>query len=251
MDRKPLVWIATPLRHFETDGKLTPEAFDTLAEHYKEPIRSLSAWPDMPWNIELNITGGGGIFQARNRFVSDFMEKGGEPDDRLLFWDYDLMPNAQDLVNLLCHDLSIVGGLYTTRAEQGHWVMNKLPGASPNANGILPVMELGTGLKCYKRRVFTKVLEDNPWLNCESDHDHRKRVLSFFSMGPVWDTKLWPGRGRALTEDYWLDWLTRESGFVTCVDTKIKLRHKDDHTGKIYPAAFPDDPGKLPEEARE
>lgn len=248
---KPLVWICTPLRHFDHNGPMTPEAFEGLSEHYKEPIRALSNHPNLPWRFEISITGGGGVARARNRFVSEFIERGGSPDDRLFFVDYDLMPTAQDYVDVLARNLAIVGGLYTTRAAKGRWVINKMPCAAPCANGVLQVMELGTGFKCYKREVFTKTLEDNPWLNCDSDFDHSKRELGFFSMGPVHDKKLWPGRHRWLTEDYWLDWLTRESGFPTFVDTRIKLRHKDDFTGRIFPDVFPPDPGDLPAEASE
>lgn len=224
---------------------------DALDPHYADPIRELTFWKDCPWDIRLVITGGGGIFQARNKMVSAFMAETTNDNDRFFCADYDLIRTAQDYVNILCHDLAIVGGLYTTRADNGHWVMNALPGARATPKGVLPVMELGTGHKCFKRSVFNKVLADNPWLDCEDDADHSKRMLAFFSMGPVWDKNLWPGRGRALTEDYWLDWLCRESGFVTCVDTKIKLRHLDEHTGRVYPAVFPPDPAKLPIEAKE
>ena len=249
---KPLVWIFTPLRSFEYSGPMEiSKLLDELAPHYSDPIRELSAWKDCPWDIHLMIVGGGGIFQARNRTVSDFMEVSKNDNDRFFCRDYDLLCSAQDIVDILSHDIAIVGGLYTTRADNGHWVMNRLEGARPSDKGILPVMELGTGFKCFKRSALAKVLADNPWINCESDHDHTKRTLSFFSMGPVWDKKLWPGRGRALTEDYWLDWLCRESGIPTVVDTKIKLRHYDEDRKKIFPAIFPPDPGRLEPETRE
>lgn len=245
------VWISTPFRHLDTVGKSAAEVLQSLAPHYRDPILEVGNWPDRPWEIFFAGTGGGGIFQARNKLVTDFMEQCKDPEDIFLCVDYDLMPSAQDYVNLLCHDLAIVGGLYTVRSDNGHWVLNKLNGSKPNASGMLPVMELGTGFKRFKRSTLQKVLDDNPWLICESDVDHRRKVYCFFSMGPVWDKQHWPGRGRALTEDYWLDWLCRESGFTTVADTKIKLKHKDDVTGKIYPAVFPADPGILPREASE
>lgn len=252
MSRKPVVWIVTPRKEFELNGaKGINELLDALDPHYADPIRELATWKDCPWDIRLVITGGGGIYQARNKTVSAFLAETTHDDDRFFCADYDLIRTAQDYVDILRHDLAVVGGLYTTRADNGHWVMNRLPGAHPNAAGRLPVMELGTGHKCYKRSFFTKVLADNPWLECEDDTDHTKKIYSFFSMGPVWDKKLWPSRGRALTEDYWLDWLGRESGFVTVADTTVKLRHLDEHTGRVYPAIFPPDPGKLPAEAKE
>lgn len=250
-DDRPVVWICTPLRSFNCEGKLTQEAFETLGEHYKEPIRQLSLHPDLPWRIELNITGGGGVIRARNRFASDFMAKTSNPNDRLFFVDYDLMPTAQNYVDILLHDLDVVGGMYTTRADNGHWVLNKLSGVAPHRNGLLQVMELGTGFKCFKRACFQKTLDKNPWLDCESDFDHRKRELGFFSAGPVWDKQLWPGRGRWLTEDYWYDWICRDCDIPIVAQTKIKLYHKDDFSGKVYPAQFPPDPGLMPSEAIE
>lgn len=251
MAGKPCVWIAIPLRHFEYDGPLTREIFKKLPKNLREPIEELCGHQDLPWDIYLTITGGGGVIAARGRFASDFMANTKNPEDRLFGVDSDLLWKAQDMVDILLRDLPIVGGLYTARADNGHWILNRFENATPTRGGLLPVMELGTGFKCFKRSALQKVLDDNPWLDCESDQDHTKRHLGFFSCGPVWDKKLWPGKGRWLTEDYWLDWLCRESGFTTWADTKVKLRHRDDFTGKIFPAVFPPDPGQLPAEAKE
>lgn len=246
MDEKPIVWICTPLRSMDLNGPITEEYFKTLPEHFRGPITEVSNWKDCPFRVQVNLTGGGGVARARNRFASDFMLATSCPDDRLHFVDFDLMPNAQDFVDLWARDLPIVGGLYTTRKADGGWVLNKMHGAVPGRGGLLQVMELGTGFKCFKRSVFEQVLRDNPWLDCESDFDHSRRELGFFSMGPVADKKLWPGRHRWLTEDYWFDWICRESGIPTFVDTRIKLRHKDDFSGKVFPDKFPLDPAALP-----
>ncbi len=249
---KPVVWMVTPRKEFHMKGEAEiDKLLDACDDHFSNPIRELRQWKDCPWDLRVIVSGGGGIYQARNHAATDFFLETNNDEDRLFFRDYDLLCTAQDIVSILCHDLSIVGGLYTTRADNGHYVLNRLPGARPNERGILPVMELGTGFKCFKRSGLVKVVQDNPWLVCESDVDHSKTFISFFSMGPVWDKKLWPGRGRGLTEDYWFDWLCRESGLITCVDTKIKLRHYDEFTGKTYPAQFPPDPGRLELETKE
>lgn len=240
-DNRPLVWIATPLRHFEHSGLLTKNAFEELGSWYKEPIRELCALRDLPWRIELFITGGGSVFRARNRFTSEFVAAGGSPDDKLLMVDYDLMPTASDYVRILSHACEIVGGCYTIRSNNPHWVLNRFNGAVPHPNGTLQVMELGTGFKCFKRSVFTHVLKENPWLDCESDVDHSKRELCFFSAGPVKDAKYWPGINRCLTEDYWFDWLCRNEGIPTFVDMKVRLRHYDEDKKTIFPAVFPPD----------
>lgn len=118
MADKPLVWICTPLREFEHNGVLTKEAFESLADHYKNPIKELCSHPDLPWRVDLNITGGGNVFQARNRFATDFVMKGGSPDDRLLMVDYDLMPTAQDYSDILCRDIPIIGTVHDAPRER-------------------------------------------------------------------------------------------------------------------------------------
>ena len=245
----------------DSNGAITRETWAKVKENYPryaDAIERLQSARDLPWTFLVMLTGGGSVFRARNRFASDFMAETKNPDDRLFFIDVDLLWEPQDVVDVLLHDQPIMGGLYTIRAKRGHWVMNKMNGAAPWPNGVLQVMEHGTGFKCFKRSVFQKVLDDCPgkvpgksWLDCRSDFDHKKRELCFFSAGPVWDDKYWPGEGRCLTEDYWFDWLCRESGIPTYVDTKIKLRHKDDVTGEIFPEVFPEDPCALPAESPE
>ena len=252
MAEKRKIWIVTPQKEFGRKGKVDiKEILDALSPHYANPIREIMEWRENPFDIQLVLSGGGGIYQARNVMATQFMEATNNDNDRLHFVDYDLMPTAQDYIDIWSHDISVVGGLYTIRADNGHWVLNLLPGATASAKGILPVMELGTGFKCFKRGVFRKVLADNPWLDCESDSDHSKRFYSFFSMGPVWDKRMWPGKGRGLTEDYWFDWLCRESGIITCAATKVQLRHRDSMSNRVYPAVFPPAPGALPPEAKE
>ena len=121
----------------------------------------------------------------------------------------------------------------------------------PDGNGIkdgwaLRVLELGTGFKCYKREAFEIIAEKNPWLKYEHD-DTKETEWGFFSMGPVTDEKFWPGRARWLTEDYWLDWLTRDAGIIIVEDTTVQLRHLEESTGEIFPKEFPPLPEAIPE----
>ena len=128
--------------------------------------------------------------------------------------------------------------------------LNHLNGAFHGDDGILPVMELGGGFKCYKRGVFEAVSKNNPSLWFTRD-ETQKREFAFFCQAPVKDEKYWPGLTRMLTEDYWLDWLCRDAGILPMADIKIKLRHFDERTGKVFPEVFPDDPGQMPAEAKE
>ncbi len=251
MSDKPVVWIVSLFRHLPR-GLSQEELMKALPPHMAAAITELMTWEACPFAIQLNTYSGGGIFQGRNRSITDFMLAAGSPEDRFFTLDSDLLAEPKDFVEVLRHDLAIIGGMYTARADNGHWILNKLPyPVKVSEHGVMPVMELGQGFKCTKRAVFTKVLADNPWLKCEDEVSRGHPFFCFYSMGPVWDKKLWAGCGRALTEDYWFDWLARESGFTTHVTTRVRLRHYDDATGKTYPAQFPPDPGLLPPETKE
>ena len=249
---KPAVWVCTTLRSFKERGLTSEEAFRRLPEHYRKPIEELAAQPDLPWDIQMVVRAGGSIFRERCRYATEFMERAGE-DDILLMVDFDLPPTGQQYVDILCRmaKLDVCGGLYTTRDRNGQWVVSLMSGEAPSPSGLLRVIELGTGFKAFRRSVFDRVLARNPWLKCSDDIDQRIALIGFFSAGPIEDVKHWPGRRRLLTEDYWFDWLCREAGIDIVCDTRIKIRHRDEETGELYPAQFPDDPGVLPMEAKE
>jgi hypothetical protein len=248
-DDRPLVWVATPFKDFRKAGKIDQEVFEELEPHFREPIRQISLAQTLPWQFELVLVGGGGVARARNKIVSDAMRK---KPKYVLFQDYDLMPKPQDYIRILNRmdkqNLMVCGGMYTIREDFGHWVLNTLPGAIPWPDGGLQVMELGTGFKCYRLEAFEKIAEKNPWLQYTCDDSHNQE-WGFFSMGPVTDAKYWPGLSRWLTEDYWLDWLTRDADIPIIVDTAVQIRHKEGT--KVYPKEFPPIPGQLPPEAKE
>lgn len=228
--RKPLVMIGTPLRHIECNGLMTPEAFAKLHDNYRKPIQALLAAQDLPFRFCLFVVGGGGVAKARNTITNAFLESDA---DILLFHDYDLIPDPTGadhvrlVMRMLQNGIKIVGGLYTIRSRNGHWVIN-LPDASGPLEGWgLRVLELGTGFKAYHRSAFELVAAKNPWLEYQDD-DTKQKAWGFFSMGPVKDQEIWPGRARWLTEDYWLDWLTRDAGIVMVADVTIQLRHLEE-----------------------
>lgn len=248
---KPLVWIATPLRSLEANGILREEDVSKLPEHYKAPLKILfnSAKAGLlPWDFELCLVGGGGVARARNRIVTNFLQSRAE---FLFFLDLDLMPSPEDFVTILSrmtgNKLPVCGGLYTIRQKGGHWVLNYPDAGGAQHGWALPVMELGTGFKCYHRSALEFILKKNPWLICEND-DTKTVEYGFFSMGPVKDDVLWPGRYRWLTEDYWLDWLTRDAGLMIVVDVNVKIRHYDEATGQVFPTDFPEVPQPMSEE---
>ena len=245
-DTRPIVWICTPLRSFDGSGEMQRAQFEKLAKHYREPIAQLAGDQSLPWQFQLCVVGGGGVARARNFIVAEARKAAKRP--KRIFWvDYDLMPSAQDYVRVLATmdrtGLPVVGGFYTIRAEMGHWVINFPSAHGPDNWGCLPVLELGTGFKCYDLAAIDKIIAKNPWLEVLDD-DHKNTQWAVFSMGPVKDEQFWPGHSRWLTEDYWLDWLTRDAGMPIVVDTNVRLRHLEELTGEIFPKEFPPVPGR-------
>jgi hypothetical protein len=203
---------------------------------------------DLPYTFRMVFVPGGGVAKARNTIAADFMK---DPEAEYLFWyDYDLMPRASDFLTILSKmallGLAVLGGMYTVRAPKGHWVLNFPNAYGSDENNVLLVAELGTGFKCYRKRALEQIRTKNPWLEYEEDS---KKIpeWGFFSMGPVKDP-LWadiPTKTRWLTEDYWLDWLTRDAGIPIAVDTTVQLYHKDG--AKVYPEKFPPVPPRVPQ----
>lgn len=245
---KPLVWIATPMKHLAANGAITKEVFESFDAHWKDPIKEIQASANagvLPFNVEVCVAGGGGVARARNRIVTDFLASSAT---YLFLQDYDLKPSAEDFAQIvgrmMQHGFLVCGGFYTTREENGHWVYNYPDAAGIRDGWALRVGELGTGFKCYHRSAFEQIGAKNSWLLCQND-DTRLPEWGFFSMGPVKDA-LWPGIYRWLTEDYWLDWLTRDAGIPIIVDTTIQIRHWDDATHTVCPKVFPPLPQPAP-----
>lgn len=248
LTEKPTVWIATPLRKLEHNGAMTQEFIYSLDAAYRDPIIPLLAGENLKWRFEMMLVGGCGVARARNAVASWFMKSTAQ---YLFFVDYDLKPTTADYLEVLnCMErngVPVCGGLYTIRKKDGHWVINYPDANGPREDGALQVAELGTGFKCYHRSALERVLKANPWLTYE-DEDTKETQYGFFSMGPVKDEKFWPGKTRWLTEDYWLDWLTREAGMPIVVTTKVQLKHFDDITGQVFPLRFPPVPRKWTED---
>jgi FkbM family methyltransferase len=257
-DPRPQVVIATPLRSLAEDGTLSEKLWKSLEPHYTDPINELVHDKSLPWQFTPYLVGGGGVARARNKFTAAFMKS---PAVHLMMVDYDLMPKKEDYVRILTmaekYNLPVIGGMYTTRAEDGHWVMNFPDRRGPLAEQdcLMQVAELGTGFKLYQKWGLKKIAEKNPWLEYWDD-ECKINEWGFFSMGPVKD-KLWTRPDstpetewrnyRWLTEDYWLDWLTRDAELPIIADTKVKLYHKDGDT--VYPTGpfpFIPEPGQVP-----
>lgn len=245
---KPLIWIATPFKHkvCEEGGQLTKEDIAALDPDYRDPIIRLHLAENLPWRFNLCVVGGGSIPRARNKIISMALIA-PDPPEVILFQDYDLRPTEQDYVTLLSHlyesGALVVGGGYTTREKNGHWVYNYEDRRGVQHGWGLIVGEIGTGFKAIHMKAIQAVIAKNEWLKCEDDDTHDS-FYAFFCIAPAKDEKLWPGKNRWLSEDYWLDWLMRDCNIPTVWDTTVKIRHRDGE--HLYPALDEDFP-PLPE----
>lgn len=236
------VMVATPVRYWRgVDG--LPEVVKREAAQLAE----LSESPECPCYF-VAATAVGGIARARNAVVHQFL---ASPCKWLLFRDDDLhapgdRPELVDaLFRLLSHKKPIVAGLYTTREDNPHWVTNFMHEVKLQGDGLLQVIETGTGFKLYHRQVFENLIRIYGEQIGYTERATGERMYAFFQQVAV-KTDLQPD-GDFLTEDYYCDYLCRHAGIGIFVDTTVKLLHRDGD-GTLYPkdGAFPPIPIDTP-----
>lgn len=268
--KKLLVIIAMPLRHFAGMEDLPRVVGAALRELATRGTGKMTMGPgsegqvDRAFRLEANkyefefMAVVGGLCRARNEAVKEFLLAKGE---FLLWWDDDLQPvgmtPGEAVLRILSHRQPVVGGLYCKRAKKPAWVCSWLTTAElkfdRKKDGLLQVLELGTGFKCYHRKVFTEIgriygtdVEADKGNRGNSilyrDRDSGEKVFGFFQNLVL--------HGELLSEDYFLDFLSANVRVPVCCDVKLKLRHRD-ADGSSYPPndAFPPIPAVDQEEA--
>lgn len=225
---KTVVRVCTPMKRWNN-----PEEMRQSWCKFLQDLSDLTADPDCPYEFVWSMIDMG-VVPARNKLVHNFRKS----TDKWLVWlDYDMEPQegeslAQLLIHLLSKKLPVIGGLYTTRAENAHYVCNFLFDAEPQKESVLQVIELGTGaLKCYHREVFDQVEAKFPQIGYV-DRDTGEKMCGFFQHVVV--THDMQATGDLLPEDYFMDFLCRMSKISVWVDTAVKLRHLDPD-GTTYP----------------
>lgn len=184
----------------------------------------------------------GGLCRARNGCVDEFLRRSNH--SFLLWNDSDLtLPDGMTLADawlrLLSHRQPVVGALYTKRAKRPAWVATWMPAAEyqPDADGLLQVAELGGGMKCFHRKVYTELgrIFGSPDKDRKGSIGYRDRDTGEWTFGFYQN---FVHEGDLLSEDYFLDYLCRCAKVPILADTKIKVRHGEG--GKVYPeGAFP------------
>ena len=222
MSEKTKILIATPLKYASQINDPHPV--------FKRTLEELAKMEDCEYEFYF-ATMDGGICRARNLMVHEAKKMGVK---KIVWLDYDIEPTTEQLLRLVSHKQAIVGALYTTREERGHWVANFMHEVELQPNGLLQVIESGSGLKCYHMEVF-RILDEVYEGIAYSDRDTGIRLHAYFQQVCM-KTDLKPD-GDWITEDFFLDYLCRHSrtpGMGIWVDTTIKVKHRGPD-GTLYP----------------
>ncbi len=231
MTNKIGVMVATPMFRFQG-----PQDFHPKFAEFLNSLAALTSDENCPFSFQwTTITGG--IARARNKLVEAFLESECK---WLLFCDDDIQATSQDVLKLLAHKRPLVGGLYTTRSGNCHWVANFMHEVELQRGGLLQVIEVGTGFKLYHRQVFENLKRLYPNI-AYTDRDSGKREHAYFQQVAL-HTDLKPD-GDWLPEDFFCDHICRHMDIGIFVDTTIKLKHRGPD-GTLYPQDnFPPIPG--------
>lgn len=194
----------------------TPVKGETT-EAYNDSIEALIQAP--PPNTEFRLLKSkSGLIKSRDNICAFAMHEGA---DDVIMWDSDNAAHPADIARLLSHEVDICGVLYTTKdARRPRWVLTPFPHKPrPDRNGLMPVIEIGTGLKRYRVSALRKMAETHPELEyspadglfpgARRFHWHYSGVLD----------------RRWISEDFGFDHVAADSGFTIYCDTRIRSAH--------------------------
>lgn len=173
------------------------------------------------------------IPRARNNLVAKFLSC--PTATHLLFIDVDLGFDAEAILQLLCNNQDIVGGLYPKKSLPISYVVNTVKQPNNIGENMVEVSTLGTGFMMIKRHVIEKMIAAHPELKYKDDIGYNKDCES--NMYALFDTAIDPNQ-HYLSEDWTFCYRWIQMGGHIYADTSIKL----DHTG-FY--KFPGDPAEI------
>lgn len=179
-------------------------------------------WIDPIPNVEfvLGTIGGDGVARARNNLAQSFMLS--SDCEMILCIDIDVIFTRDHVIKIIesvSKKRPIVGANYAAKSMFHRWIRNDLPGEVADAEGLLKVNEIGTGLKAYHRCYFEEVMGAFPEIQYFCDGGQGQLVKwDFFSMGVV--------DGRYLSEDYYTDYRARKIGIPVYCHTGVEIQHE-------------------------
>ena len=222
------VMIGMPFRHWKGT-----EGFHPFLKAALQILAQLSTQQDCPYEFTLSVAEGG-LVRSRNGMVHNFKKSGCR---LLVTLDDDMQQDTpqelvDDILKLLGHRKPVVGGMYTSREARAKWIANFMHEVELQKNGLLQVIELGAGIKCYHRQTFAELDRLIGDKIIYTDRDTGERMMGYYQHGVI-RTDLQPD-GDLLPEDYFLDWLCRQCGIAIWADTTIRVKHRG-ADGTLYP----------------
>lgn len=197
------------------------------------------------------------ITRARNRLVRLFLDT---DCTHLMFIDSDISFNPLDVIRLLMHDKDIVCGSYPMKGlqinnllgknfsnpeevqralysyvinlqkqDQEKFGDNNEPVRINTENGLVEIMDAGTGFMCIKREVIEKMIQEYPGTKYVSEEDSREWYALFDCI--IDDN-------RYLSEDYTFCRRWQKIGGKVWLDPDITLDHVGTHVFKGSPQFF-------------
>ena len=170
--------------------------------------------------------GGFGLAKARNAMLWLARQTSAS---QVLWIDSDINAGPQQIERILSHDVDMVGGAYPKKQIPLTWV-GEFNSDTPNSQGLLPAMSLGTGFLLHKMKVIDFIIAHFPEIAYYSDEnstpfEYKDVMHDVFSMGVVDD--LWFGDKypRYITEDYYLCYRWLKCGGSAWLDPLCQLGH--------------------------
>lgn len=150
--------------------------------------------------------------------------------DYLIFIDSDVEFEVDAIYKLIMHDKDICVGAYPHKTlDKPSFVVNPVPRAVPDSNGLLKVEQVGTGFMCIKtdalKKMYPEVQEyiyvSNTGHNANEHEEEFYRAFFNFS---------YDDRKKLVSEDwYFCDTWRNVCGGDIYLDTNIKLKHEGYH----------------------
>ena len=208
--RKQYIYIALPMY----GGMCSESTFRGLMRFaIIAPKWKLNFMIDVIYNESL-------ITRARNNLVAKFLNF---PDaTHLMFIDVDLGFDSESIIQLLCDNQDIIGGLYPKKILPISYVVNTVQNPKTDGANLVEVATLGTGFMLIKRHVFEKMIEHHPELKVNDNIGYGPECEKY--MYALFDTLIDENKNY-LSEDWAFCYRWKKMGGSIFANTSIKLDH--------------------------
>ena len=189
----------------------------------------LGAQPSPDISLGLITQTGSKLPGIRNELVTEFLKI---PEaTALLFLDADVVFRAEDLIRLIRWteeaDVEMVCGAYRQKSDETKYILRLFENRIVHnlSGGLIRITNIGCGFNLITRKVFEKIIEDNPRFFYK---ERGREIRHFFEFKFVETDALYG-------EDYTFCDLVTKSGFKIWVDPMMTLTHvgKHDFTGTL------------------